>query len=353
MTSTPDPRPAYDSGNPPIRHITVNGEETIYINGWDEDTGKRTTIIPPASPVTVGTSVIDGWSIVEEIGIGGSAIVYRGIKDGRVGAVKLAYPTGIADRVSREIVLNGLMPKAHPHLLPWIGDGTYEGWRYLITEYAAGGTVQDVIDAGNRFAVRVAGRIIRQAALGVSASGCIHRDLKPHNIFLVPDAADGDGFPQRAMVGDWGCARHLDDLSSEMAMTAGRRDPSQIFGTLVYMAPEQTRNMDLVDARSDVCSLAIAWVVMVHGEYKTTEPLPLSEIDLHGFLPVPEEFGESYAEVIRKATQKDPAHRYADCAAFAVAIGDVLGIGAEERQKGGMMGSITGFFRRRRSPPPS
>jgi serine/threonine-protein kinase len=81
-------------------------------------------------------------------------------------------------------------------------------------------------------------------------AGIAHRDLKPDNLFLVPDADVIGG--ERIKVLDFGIARLVGDARLSRVKT--RTD--LVMGTLNYMSPEQCRSASAVDVRSDVNSSA-------------------------------------------------------------------------------------------------
>ena len=111
--------------------------------------------------------------------------------------------------------------------------------------------------AGGRLPHDVASEIIRQVASALDAAhraDVLHRDLKPDNIYLVPDPAIPSG--ERVKVLDFGLAKLGHD---------GETNVETVFGTPHYMSPEQCRSATQVDHRSDIYSLGCILYELVTG----------------------------------------------------------------------------------------
>jgi serine/threonine protein kinase len=108
-----------------------------------------------------------------------------------------------------------------------------------------------------RLAADHAGEIVRQVASALDAAhrcDVLHRDLKPDNIYLVPDPAIPSG--ERVKVLDFGLAK---------LGTDGLTNVETVFGTPHYMSPEQCRSATQVDHRSDIYSLGCILFELVTG----------------------------------------------------------------------------------------
>ncbi|NOG48576.1 MAG: serine/threonine protein kinase [Chloroflexi bacterium] len=149
----------------------------------------------------------------------------------------------------------------------------------------------------------------------------IHRDIKPDNVLLKPDAA-GARLNYRPILTDFGLAKLT--ASSESAVTE-----QQPIGTYPYMSPEQCLAED-VDQRSDIYSIGIVLYEPTVGRlpynpksiaeavrYHTREPLPLPSALRAGF-------PSDLESVIVKALQKEPNKRYQTAADFAADLQSML-----------------------------
>ncbi len=93
------------------------------------------------------------------------------------------------------------------------------------------------------------GRQIANVVQAAHAAGITHRDLKPDNLFLVPDPEVVGG--ERVKVLDFGIAK----LAGEARASGVKTSTGMVMGTPHYMAPEQCRSAHVADARSDIYSL--------------------------------------------------------------------------------------------------
>jgi serine/threonine-protein kinase len=130
-------------------------------------------------------------------------------------------------------------------------DTTADGHSYLVCEYLIGHDVADEIAThgplGIASAVHMAVQVCK-ALEAAHARGVVHRDLKPHNVFLLADE-HGQMPPRPAVrVLDFGLSRFVDAPGTQLTQTG------VIMGTPAYMAPEQADGTG-VDARTDIYGL--------------------------------------------------------------------------------------------------
>jgi eukaryotic-like serine/threonine-protein kinase len=201
------------------------------------------------------------YEILRMLGEGGTARVFKALDThtGRHVAVKVALGV-IArtppwpERMMREVELLGSID--HPNVIRVLGGGQQtDGSPFMVMEYLEGETLGTLLRTNNPIPIETTLSVITDVARGLSAAhavGAIHRDIKPDNIFLVPNA---DGTP-RAKVFDFGMAR----LAGGSGLTA----KGFILGTPEYMAPEQTVN-DRAGPRSDVYALGVVMYRMLTG----------------------------------------------------------------------------------------
>jgi len=228
--------------------------------------------------------------IEEEIGRGGMGVVFRGRQtylDRRV-AVKLLLAAtgtgqkGFVDRFRREAkILAGL---SHPNIV-----GCYQanqlpsGECYLVMEFIDGPNLRAWVEKSGPLSEVHALEVVRDTARALehaSASGIIHRDVKPENVLLQPVAepvgaaslasgasgrrAAENRFPFTAKLVDLGLARpQMQDEGPD----AGRiTAEGVVMGTPCTMAPEQIDDPDHVDHRADIYGLGCVMYHILTGE---------------------------------------------------------------------------------------
>jgi len=137
------------------------------------------------------------------------------------------------------------------------------------------------------------------------AAGVIHRDIKPGNIIVTPD-----GEP---VVLDFGLARSTDPGGDDEALTVS----GQVFGTPLYMSPEQLRGRrDELDERTDVYSLGASLYETLTGSrpFRGGDRVALEQAILMKPVPDPRGLNEALDEdvkvVLQTALEKDSGHRY-------------------------------------------
>ncbi len=160
-------------------------------------------------------------------------------------------PEGLT-RVRREAQAMGRL-RDDPHIVSVLDIGEENGQSYLVQEYMAGGSLEELLRGkeGHRLAIDEAIRIAAQvcgALAHAHGQGVIHRDLKPGNVWLAKDGT--------AKLGDFGLAVALD----RSRLT---RDGMMV-GTASYMPPEQALGGD-VTPRSDLYALGCVLYEMVSG----------------------------------------------------------------------------------------
>jgi serine/threonine-protein kinase len=216
----------------------------------------------------IGTLLDGRYRLEEKLGQGGIGAVYRAVhvRTGRTVAVKVLLPEwaqagGMAARFEREARAAGFLK--HDNIVEVIALGRVEGGPlYLVMELVSGVSVGDALaDGDGAFAPARALAIARQALQGVGFAhqhGFIPRDLKPDNLMLV-------GPPGQEVVKllDFGLVKLVGLAASEIGeekLTA----TGMVFGTPVYMAPEQALGRG-VDHRADLYSLGLILFEMLCG----------------------------------------------------------------------------------------
>jgi tRNA A-37 threonylcarbamoyl transferase component Bud32 len=254
--------------------------------------------------------VLGRYYLLEQIGLGGMATVYKGLDldtDQKV-ALKILAPTmartpQFKARFEREIKL--LRTLKHPSIVPILSFGEEDEHSYIVMPFYPNGTLQDRLSKGG-IGPREGARLMNQISAALDFAhrqGIVHRDVKPSNILL-----DEEG---NAMLSDFGFAQVQD---ASLSLTG-----SALIGTPAYMSPEQCKG-DPVDARSDQYSLAVILHQMTTGKLPFDADTPMGLVVKHVNVPLtpPRQISPNLPEgveaVLVKAMAKDPAHRFSSVA---------------------------------------
>ncbi len=209
----------------------------------------------------LGSVLGERYRILERIGAGGMGQVYRAahVRIASLFAVKvlygdLAYDPQMRGRFEREAEVASLLQSRHIVRVADFGESS-TGQLYLAMEYLDGQSLADRIARVGAIEPAPAITIARQIARGLAHAherGVVHRDLKPDNVMLVTE----DDEPDVVRLLDFGLAR----MRSGSKLTQA----GQVFGTPVYMAPEQFAGAD-VDARADLYAFGVMLFEMLTG----------------------------------------------------------------------------------------
>ena len=256
------------------------------------------------------------YEIIEELGRGGMAMVYRA-RDRhleREVAIKvlpfsLAFDAEFVERFQREARTAAQLE--HPNIIAIYRVGRSGRVIYFIMKFLRGGSLSTVLGERRKLTPPEIRRLLVEAggALGYAAQrGIVHRDIKPDNFMF-------DEFGQCVLT-DFGIAK----AASGQRLTG----TGMSIGTPHYMSPEQAR-AQAIDGRSDIYSLgvvayqALTGTVPYDGEdsfsigYKhITEPVPVPQL-----ITADE---RRIFEVIKRMLMKDPADRFQSCEELVASI---------------------------------
>lgn len=256
----------------------------------------------------IGTILDRKYRIVELIGSGGMAQVYKAINmtNRRTVAVKMLKDEYKDDaeflrRFSREA--NAILTLSHENIVRAYDAGTHNGLPYLVMEYVEGRTLKDLIAKHGALPVRTAIGITCQILDALSAAhshGIIHRDVKPQNV-IVTDKG-------RVKLADFGIAREA--KATTVTFSGGK-----VLGSVHYISPEQAKG-SIATEQSDLYSVGVCLYEMLTGtvpfEADSTvtvalmhlQEKPVPPIDLVPDLP------RSLNDIVLKALEKDADSRY-------------------------------------------
>src|SRR6266540_4121060 len=196
----------------------------------------------------IGTVLRGKWRLERLLGSGGMAAVYVGLhKIGRRDAIKILHP-----QIARDEHLRARFDQEAHAANRFVHPGAVEvrdvnvtddGCPFLVMELLEGESLRARFDRlgppDTAEILRIADSVLDVLA-AAHAQGIIHRDIKPDNLFCLPDG--------RIKVLDFGVAR-VREATNELHTRTGTA-----LGTLPYMAPEQVKGMD-IDGRVDVFAL--------------------------------------------------------------------------------------------------
>jgi len=266
-----------------------------------------------------------GYEILEEIGRGGMAVVYkaRQISMNRIVALKVLPRQFIHDKTFRarfEREVSIVAKLEHRAIVPVHDYGEIDELPFIVMRYMDSGSVDDRLIQGP-LPPQVVERIVLQIADGLDyahSKGVLHRDLKPSNI-LLDEAGD-------AYLTDFGIA-HL--TGSSQITTEG------VVGTPAYMSPEQAQGLRL-DGRSDVYGLAVVTFEMLAGRRPYESETPYGIAVMHVTAPVPSAreinpiLAPTIDHVLQRGMAKNRAERYQTAHEFATALSHAVHASAAE-----------------------
>lgn len=227
---------------------------------------------PPKQDPLIGLCLANDYLILDRLGAGGMAIVYKAkqLKTDRIVALKTLRErdANIMERFYREV--QTLSKLKHNNIVEALDcirtDATHT---FLVMEYVEGDTLETLL--------RTKGRVESASDIAVILSQVcdalehahqqriIHRDLKPANIVIMSDEWSGI----TAKVLDFGIAKLQDDMQK---LTS----EGQALGSPLYMSPEQCMGLEITPA-SDVYSMGILSYQLITGElpYRSSKMLEI------------------------------------------------------------------------------
>ena len=250
------------------------------------------------------------YELIEKIGEGGMAIVYKG-KDrllNRYVAIKILRPEYTKDEEFIESFKRESQASArlsHPNIVGVYDVGKEGNIHFIVMELIEGKVLSEVIKEKGRIEYKEAISIIRQVASALSLAHknqIIHRDIKPHNILITNTGV--------AKLADFGIAKAV----SAATIVGGN---NKIMGSVHYFSPEQARG-SYVDERSDIYSLGIVLYEMLTGKVPFDGDNPVSIALMHINDPMPSVTKEvpgippQLEKIVNKATEKYQSKRYKD-----------------------------------------
>ena len=283
------------------------------------------------APVAPGDVVAGRYRVVRVLASGGMGVVVEALHEQLKSKVALKFlhehvleHEHAKARFLREAMLAAKMNTEHIARL--FDVGTLEnGAPFVVMELLEGQDAAAYAKANAPLPIAEAAEIVAQACdamVHAHALAVIHRDLKPHNLFITRR----DNGTMLVKVLDFGVSKSVggpvDDAKEDLSLT----DSSVTVGSPLYMAPEQMRASRDATRASDIWSMGVILYELLSGRTPfdgstvtelclkvVNDPLP-SILDLRPDIP------DDLARVVERCLEKDPAKRFANMAMLAEAL---------------------------------
>lgn len=256
----------------------------------------------------IGSILSGKYQIVEKIGSGGMADVYKAVQlqSHRTVAIKVLKPEFEKDAafVRRfEQEAQAVLGLSHENIVRSYDVGATEELPFIVLEYVEGTTLKERIRAQGKLQMRSVinyGAQVLDALNHAHERGIIHRDVKPQNIIVTPRG--------RAKLADFGIARNLESGTQTFS-------GSHVLGSVHYLSPEQAKGRPVM-VESDIYSMGVTLYEMATGclpfEGENSVSIALKHLQEEMVPPIVlnPELPRALNDIILKATRKQPSQRY-------------------------------------------
>ncbi len=268
------------------------------------------------------------FRIEREVGRGSFGVVYLAIDNHTGGpvAIKILLPwtrtlPELEHRLQREAKLTRMLKSNHAVKIQDVLKAA-DGSVYVIMEFLNGRELTELVRQHSKLPIARVTDIALQTldAVGEAhALGVVHRDLKPHNIFICDGTAGDD-----VKVLDFGIAKVVGkEDGSGLSETTRLTASGGVLGTPEYMSPEQCQG-EVVTMASDFYSLGVVLYEALTGRVPFDDPSQVRVMMMHNTdspPPLPSSIaGTPLGRAVMRALEKNPAARFASAAEFAAAI---------------------------------
>ena len=244
----------------------------------------------------IGKLLDNRYEILEQIGTGGMAVVYKALchRLNRYVAVKILKDEYAKDEEFRNrfhAESHAVAMLSHPNIVAVYDVSRSNSIEYIVMELIDGMTLKQYMDRRGALSQKEAIHFTTQILRALShahSKGIIHRDIKPHNIMLLRDST--------VRVADFGIAR-LE--SSQKTVTR------EAFGSVHYISPEQAKGSN-IDCRADIYSTGVVLYEMLTGRlpYEGDTPVSIAVQHINSMPLSPREINPEIPETLEKITMK-------------------------------------------------
>ena len=275
---------------------------------------------------------IAGYRVIRQLGAGGMGQVFlvQHPRLPRQDALKL-LDAGVSRnddfkaRFQREADL--LAQLSHPNIVTLHDRGEFEGRLWITMEYVEGTDASELLKAVGPVDTDLALSLVAAAGAALDYAWrkqrVTHRDVKPANILVGIDDADGVSQVESVKLADFGIAKAAGE-STSLTSTG------MTIGTMQYISPEAIED-ERVDNRSDIYSLGCTAFHLLTGQPPFTGTSIAATMSAHLTKPVPsisavnERLPQSADAVFERVLAKNPDGRYQSCAEFVTALQQAIG----------------------------
>lgn len=260
--------------------------------------------------IKVGDNISSRYNVLSHLGTGGMAVVFecKDLFSGKVVALKILKEELLGDKTSFESFkkeVKASVSMSHRNIVEIYEEGVFENRPYLVMEYLKDQTLLDKIEYFAKFSKREASQIMVQLLDALSYThkhNIIHRDIKPQNMFYLPNGT--------IKLGDFGIAKTSEEYERD----------NKILGSVHYMAPEVLIGKPFSVA-SDIYAAGVTFYHLLTGvlpfegstsqvaDAQLKKPFPKASL-------INSEVDENLDKIIQKATSKNAKNRYKNADEF-------------------------------------
>lgn len=291
--------------------------------------------------IKIGARIDGRYRVLSRIGTGGMAEIFEvhDIINRKTCVLKIILPKLLNDQINIDRFNNEALIESklnHPNIVRVYGSGVYEDRPYMILEYIKGQTLREKIDFLTTITHIEACEMMLQLCHAVSyihKRGIIHRDIKPDNIYVMPDGT--------IKLSDFGISIDKYDEHPKKEKT--------IVGSVHYLAPEICQSKP-ASIQSDIYALGVTFFEIVTHRlpFEEGEIVDIAVAHIKEEFPKPSNYTpglpKPIEDIILRATAKDPLDRYESTDEMIKDLEGIINVKDEYKgKKKGLFARIFGF----------